>query len=85
MLGWLLRLLVVGLLIRLVMGTLSTLAPRRPSSPSRSSAGSQKRGVLVRDPVCGTYVEPSHALSARTGQATTYFCSERCRREFLER
>ena len=42
-----------------------------------------KPGVkLVRDPVCGTYVEPKPTLSARTGGGTHYFCSEKCLAEF---
>jgi YHS domain-containing protein len=45
-----------------------------------------KRGVkLERDPVCGTYVTPGSALSLTTGGATRYFCSEKCRNEFIAR
>jgi YHS domain-containing protein len=41
-------------------------------------------GVLVQDPVCGTFVDRSRALAAtdRTGQ-TLYFCSEACRRKVV--
>jgi YHS domain-containing protein len=34
---------------------------------------------LVRDPVCGVFVVPSHALTAGSGKSTKYFCSEKCR------
>ena len=45
-----------------------------------------KRGVkLERDPVCGTYVTPGSALSLTAGGATRYFCSEKCRNEYLAR
>ena len=49
--------------------------------------GYQRRGGantvgLVRDPVCGTFVMPSRALSSGTGTHTRYFCSEKCRREY---
>ena len=37
---------------------------------------------LVRDPVCGTYVAPSSALSLTTGRTTHYFCSEECRSKY---
>ena len=37
---------------------------------------------LVRDPVCGTYVAPSTALSLATGATTHYFCSEECRAKY---
>jgi len=45
-----------------------------------------KSGVkLERDPVCGTYVAPSSALSLTTGGTTRYFCSEKCRNEYIAR
>jgi YHS domain-containing protein len=45
-----------------------------------------KRGVrLERDPVCGTYVTPGSALSLTSGGSTRYFCSEKCRNEFIAR
>lgn len=37
---------------------------------------------LVRDPVCGIFVVPSQALTAGSGSATRYFCSEKCRNEW---
>ena len=40
---------------------------------------------LARDPVCGTFVAPSTALSAEAGGTTHYFCSEKCRSEFTRR
>ena len=35
---------------------------------------------LVRDPVCGTFVVPTNALSAGAGSQMRFFCSENCRR-----
>jgi YHS domain-containing protein len=35
---------------------------------------------LVRDPVCGVFVVPTHALTAGSGASTKYFCSEKCRK-----
>jgi YHS domain-containing protein len=40
---------------------------------------------LQRDPVCGTYVSPGSALSLTAGGSTQYFCSEKCRNEFIAR
>jgi YHS domain-containing protein len=37
---------------------------------------------LVRDPVCGTYVVRTKALTTGSGEQTQYFCSEKCRDEF---
>lgn len=36
-------------------------------------------------PVCGTYVVPGKAISAVSGNAPVYFCSEKCRAEFQKR
>ena len=37
---------------------------------------------LVRDPVCGTFVPQRDSLSLASGDATHYFCSDRCRDQF---
>ena len=76
-----LRLLFVVLIIRMiwkfVAGMVSGVREQRP--------GGAKAGLpLVRDPVCGTYVERSRALSVRAGGATHYFCSQECRRSFVK-
>ena len=46
---------------------------RRPGSPAMK---------LVRDPVCGTFVQPRDSLSLAARGATYYFCSDRCREQF---
>jgi YHS domain-containing protein len=38
---------------------------------------------MERDPVCGTYVVPSKAIALAKGRETLYFCSERCRDEWV--
>ena len=79
--GWLIRLLVLMVVVRLVWKLLTGFAQgattRAPVSPST--------GVkLVRDPVCGTYVDQTRALTARRRGAEHYFCSADCRAAFLE-
>lgn len=37
---------------------------------------------LVRDPMCGTFVLPSAAVTSGSGPKTRYFCSEKCRRDY---
>jgi YHS domain-containing protein len=36
-------------------------------------------------PICGTFVVPGKAISAVSGGAPVYFCSEKCRAEFQSR
>ncbi len=63
---------------RLLHGVLEGAGYRRDGDPQRSVG-------LVRDPVCGVFVVPGQALTAGTGSATRYFCSEKCRREWSKR
>lgn len=75
------RALLLGILLlvvarafwKLADGVLEALggAPRRRG---------QMPGVkLLRDPVCGTYVAPDHAVPLTVGPMTHYFCSDACR------
>jgi YHS domain-containing protein len=57
-------------------GTSSRSGRRRSQVPSVK---------LQRDPVCGTFVSPSTALAHSSGETTVYFCSDRCRDEFVAR
>lgn len=43
------------------------------------SRGVPDRGVqMVRDPVCGTFVVPDHAVTITVGRQRLYFCSDSC-------
>ena len=79
MLGWIIRLLVVMLLVRMVWKFLSGVvdgATRRPQVPPAQGVS------LVRDPVCGIYVDQAHALTVKRRGEVHYFCSEDCRTAF---
>ena len=52
----------------------------------RNSGGVPSRGVaMVRDPVCGTFVLPDHALMITDGRARVFFCSNACRDQYRAR
>ena len=61
------------------------------SQGARSDGGRQRSRPgeapvkMAKDPVCGTFVVPGKALSATSGGATEWFCSEQCRAEFARR
>jgi YHS domain-containing protein len=44
----------------------------------------RKAVKLVRDPVCGVFVVPSQALTSGSGTSTRYFCSEKCRQQWVK-
>ena len=50
----------------------------RPPTPQHGTR-------MVRDPVCGTFVLPSRALSLGGGSRIQYFCSEQCRTVYQQR
>jgi YHS domain-containing protein len=81
MTAWILRLILIVIVVRLLW---------RFARGVLEGAGmlqqSQQRGVgLVRDPVCGVFILPSKAVTAADRGETLYFCSEKCRREWVRR
>ena len=65
---------------RLVDGITEGVAGRR------SSIGAPKHGVqMVRDPVCGTYVVPTRAVTMGDGHRQVFFCSTNCRDKYRGR
>ncbi len=40
-------------------------------------------GDLVKDPICGTYVEKESSVSVRDGEHVEYFCSHDCRSKYI--
>ena len=67
---------------RLVDGFVEGVAG--PRQRNRSQAPT--RGVqMVRDPVCGTFLLPDHALTLADGRADVFFCSDACRDTYRTR
>ena len=65
---------IVRALTRFARGILDGMSPSRDRQPTAVP--------LARDPVCGTFVVPSRALSGGTGADMRFFCSENCRRTY---
>lgn len=42
-------------------------------------------GEMVKDPVCGAYIDADSTISVRDGETVHKFCSYECRDEFLRR
>lgn len=41
-------------------------------------------GEMVKDPVCGSYVDVDSSIKVRDGKSLHYFCSYECRQKFLD-
>jgi len=52
--------------------------PPATRTPARSVS-------MVRDPVCGTFLLPDHAIALPDKRGPLYFCSERCRDQYRAR
>jgi uncharacterized protein len=71
-----LYLLIVRAAWRLIGGMVQGATGRGPDSVA-------ERGVqMVRDPVCGTFVLPDHALTIVDGRSRVFFCSGACRDKY---
>ena len=69
------------LLYRLLFGRKKNNLPKKPA-PDRVEPPAQD--VLVQDPVCKIYVPKGQALRGKKDGETYYFCSEECRKRFLD-
>jgi len=80
MLKWILLICVVYMLYRMFESERRKKAAKTKQDAQRLVA----TGELVKDPICGAYVEKESAISAREGDAVHYFCSYDCRDAFLK-
>ena len=39
---------------------------------------------MVKDPVCGMYMDPRLAVTLKKNNGVFYFCSEECKNKFLK-
>jgi YHS domain-containing protein len=63
------------------------IAPRNTEAarPGGLHEAPQKvSGIMVRDPVCGTFLPRDGAINVERDRELTYFCSERCQKKFIE-
>ena len=79
---WAVLVLVVWRAVRRLLAGIaqgvSTPRPRPPAPPDKGE-------LMVRDPVCGTFVLPSRAVALRDKTGTHHFCSDACRQAYQSR
>jgi YHS domain-containing protein len=81
--GWLLRFILLLVIVRAVWRLLAGVF--QGLHGLESHANGPKALPLVQDPVCGTFVVPSRALTLGRGDSVLYFCSERCLTKYRSR
>jgi YHS domain-containing protein len=40
-------------------------------------------GEMVKDPICGTYIDRESSVTVRNGDAVIHFCSYDCRNKYI--
>ena len=64
---------------------LARLIQAKPRSGDRGRPVPPAPGQpMVRDRVCNTFLPRSSAIEARVGGQSLYFCSDQCKRRFLQ-
>jgi hypothetical protein len=78
------RLVVVAVVVAIgwLVGRLVTRRSGGESSTGRRPPSATE--IMVRDRVCNTYLPRSRAVVERADGSEHFFCSDRCRRTFLE-
>ena len=83
MFSFLLRILAIlwGLWMLLRAFGIVLVKTGKTSPPGPDPAQPQK---MVKDPCCGMYMDPRLALRVKGGDGDVFFCSEECRRKYLD-
>jgi YHS domain-containing protein len=77
----------VRMIGRFFGGLIDGLTPNSGGGgPARGRGSAAPKGeLMVRDPVCGTFIVPTRAITIGRGGQERFFCSEKCRNEYLAR
>jgi len=67
--------------VQRLLGSLFGSVKKKPAARAQSAKSQSAR--MVKDPVCGMYLDPRLAISLERKEETCYFCSEECRQKYL--
>ncbi len=56
--------------------------PRKQAPPGTTATNIPDTNKMVRDPICGMYLDPRLAVSLKNKKDTLYFCSQECRQKY---
>ena len=81
------RLLILGIVGFILYKLVSNEIRKRSAESKQPETGKtfkEPTGNMVKDPVCGTYVDAATSISVRDGAQVHRFCGYECRDSFLE-
>ncbi|MDL2271647.1 transcriptional regulator [Desulfovibrio sp. OttesenSCG-928-I05] len=81
---WIVLGLAVIILWKMVGNEMRKRSAGREKESAREEARKKAAGQMVKDPVCGKYVEVDGGISVRDGDKVHRFCSYDCRDTFLK-
>ncbi|NDV19128.1 YHS domain-containing protein [Pseudodesulfovibrio sp. JC047] len=79
-----LKFLVIGAAIFLVYKLFMGDKKKKEMNNEKVIKDKVASGEMVKDPVCGTYVEKDSSIRVREGDTVHMFCSYECRDKFLK-
>jgi YHS domain-containing protein len=84
---WVIRFILLSLLITLVVrAAIRFFGGMLEGATGKGGPAAKPMATkMVKDPVCGTYVVPSKALTASRGNETAWFCSAECQQAWQRR
>lgn len=80
MIRWLIIALAIFLLFKLFTGDKKVKEAKGKKQEEKLVAS----GEMVKDPMCGTFVEKDGPIRIRSGETVHSFCSYECRDKFLK-
>jgi len=75
------RILLLALVVWVIRYVLMSIQGLGKNNSEKKPA--EETGVMVKDPVCGMYMDPSLAVRLDVRGKPIYFCSEECKSKYL--
>lgn len=79
-----LKFIVIGVALFLVYKLFIGDKKKREMDKDQTVKAKVASGDMVKDPICGTYVEKDGSIRVREGDKVHVFCSYECRDKFLK-
>jgi len=79
-----LKFIVIGVALFLMYKLFMGDKKKRQMSKTQETKQKVAAGEMVKDPICGTYVEKDGSIRVKEGEKVHVFCSYECRDIFLK-
>ena len=81
----LMKLLIAGVAILFLVKMFKGDARKKEKQSAKEEKNLIASGEMVKDPICGTYVEKDSEIRVRDGEGVHCFCSYECRDKYIKR